>query len=215
MRVIGIGAGGHAKVVLEALRAIGKWDVVGLLDADEALWGKEILGVPVLGGDAKLPRVRAEGVEHAFIGVGSVGDTAIRRRIVADLAGAGFEVIGCVHPSATVAPSARLAIGVVVVAGALINANAAVGEHAIINTGAIVEHDCTLGRFVHVSPGATLGGGVTVGDDSHIGLGAAVNQGVRIGAGTIVGSGAAVVRDTQPHTTVVGVPARPMGQGER
>ena len=63
--VIGLGAGGHAKVVIDALRAGGAYDVVALLDADAKTWGTRVLDVPVTGGDAMLGEWGGRGVRRA------------------------------------------------------------------------------------------------------------------------------------------------------
>ena len=78
VRVIGLGAGGHAKVVLETLAAMGGFDVVGLLDPRRELWQTEVLGVPVLGDDDLLGSHYDSGVRHAFIGLGSGADMRAR-----------------------------------------------------------------------------------------------------------------------------------------
>lgn len=57
IHVIGLGAGGHAKVVIEILRLMGNCECVGLLDPKRALWGTKVLNVPVLGDDSLLPEL--------------------------------------------------------------------------------------------------------------------------------------------------------------
>lgn len=205
-RVIGLGAGGHAKVVIETLRAAGGHDVAGLLDPRRELWGTTVLGVPVLGGDDELER-QYDGVTRVFIGLGGAADTRPRRRLYELARSHRFGVVSAVHPAATISPSARLGPGATVLAGAVVNADATLGEHVLVNTSAIVEHDCTVGSHAHVASGACLASGVDVGEGAHVGAGATVVQGVSIGVGAVVGAGAVVVRDVEPGTVVVGVPA--------
>lgn len=207
-RLIGLGAGGHARVVMEAFQAMGGFEVIGLLDLRAELRGTRVGGVPVLGGDGELPRLRAEGVMDAFIGIGSVGDAGPRRRAFERARAAGFRIAGVVHPSAVLSPSALIGEGVQVLPGAVINAGARLGENIIVNTGAIVEHDCLIGSHAHIASGARLASTVTVGEGAHIGLGASVRQLARIGRDAIVGAGAVVVDDVPDGVTVVGVPAR-------
>ena len=52
---------------------------------------------------------------------------------------------------------------------------------------------------------------VTIKDGVWIGAGAIILPGVTIGEGAIVGAGALVTKDVSPYTTVVGVPAKPVG----
>ena len=80
MRLIGIGAGGHARVLIEILKQDQKCHLVGLLDADQKLWGKSVQGVEVLGSDDLLPRLRQQGIQRAFVGVGSVASGRRRQK---------------------------------------------------------------------------------------------------------------------------------------
>ena len=213
MRAIGIGAGGHARMLLESLRGDRDVEVIGLVDSDPALKGRSVLGVPVLGGDEVLAEMLRSGVTHAFLGVGAVRDNTHRRRIWEDAGRLGFQFLTVVHPSAIVSPSAALGEGACVFPGAIVGAGASLGRNVIVNTGAIVEHDCRVGDHAHVASGAVLAGGVTVGEDAHVGAGASVKQGVRIGARAVVGLGAAVVEDVPDGAVVAGVPARPIRAG--
>jgi UDP-perosamine 4-acetyltransferase len=205
--IIGYGAGGHARSLLEALRSGGRFDVVGLADDDPALAGSDVLGVPVVEGGA-LERFRADGVEHAFVGVGGVVSSAARRRAFARLDAAGFTLPEVVHASAVVSPRAQLGRGVQLLALAVVNAAAVVADGAIVNTGAIVEHDCVVGAAAHLGPRAVLGGHVTVGEDAHVGMGAVVVEGTRVGTGAFVAAGATVIGDVPDGARVAGVPAR-------
>ena len=208
--IVGAGAGGHARSLLELFDALGDRLVVGLVDPDAALHGTAVLGRPVLGGDEELERVFAAGVRAAFVGVGTVDGAGPRRRIFERLVELGFELPVLCHPSAIRARSAMLGAGTVVLAGAIVNAQAVIGRNVIVNTGAIVEHDCRIEDHVHLATGCRLGGGVTIETGCHVGIGATVIQGVSVGAGALVAAGAVVVRDVPPGSRVAGVPAVPM-----
>lgn len=212
IRVVGLGAGGHSRVVIETLRLMDKYCIVGLLDPNPRLWNSRVLGVPVLGDDDLLSDLFQDGVRHAFIGLGSVGDSSPRKRLYELALRQGFQMVSAIHPQAVVSPSAELGHGVTVMASAVINAGARVGDNVVINTASVVEHDCIIGDHVHVATGARLASTVCVGDGAHIGAGATVIQSVTIGQWAVVGAGAVVVRDVPEHATVIGVPARPLSK---
>ena len=207
--VVGLGAGGHAKVVIEILQLGGQYELIGLLDPKPNLRGESVLGVPILGGDEQLAMLKARGVEHFFVGLGSASDLGPRRHLYEFASGQGMKPVTAIHPSAIISPSAVLGIGATVIAAAVINANARLGDNVIVNTGAIVEHDCVIGNHVHIATGAKLSGGVIVGDGTHIGVGAVVRQCIRIGMGALIGAGAVVVKDVPDGQMVMGNPARP------
>jgi UDP-perosamine 4-acetyltransferase len=211
VRIVGLGAGGHAKAVLETLAAAGGYEVVALLDPRRELWGTHIHGVEVAGGDELLEQHYHGSVRRVFIGLGGTGDTGPRKRLYEYARERGFDVATAVHPSAVVSPSAVLGHGATVLAQAAVGPDVAAGEDVVVNTGAVVEHDCRLGDHVHIATAARLAGGVSVDAGAHVGIGATVLGGLRVGAGAIVGGGAVVVRDVAPGTVVAGVPARPLG----
>lgn len=191
-----LGAGGHAKVVVAALRAQGR-AITGCYIRRGDPRGPAVLGVAVRFEDEIAP-----GTELML----ATGENALRERLATTFSGPWATVI---HPSAFVDPTASLGPGTVICAGAVVQADACVGAHAIVNTHASVDHDCVIGAFVHIAPGAHLAGDVIVEDSAFIGTGASIIPGLRIGRGATVGAGAAVIRGVAAGTTVVGVPARP------
>ena len=206
-KVVGLGAGGHAKVVTEILRSHRSYELIGLLDPKPELRGKTVLGVPVLGDDDLLPALKSDGIRHFFVGLGGAGNTRPRQRLFDLALQYGMKPVDAIHLQAIVSPSVELGEGVTIMAGAVINACARLGVNVIVNTGAIVEHDCVIGDHVHIATGAQLASTVQVGIGAHIGAGATVKQCITIGEGATVGAGAVVVKDVPPHAVVVGVPA--------
>ncbi len=201
-----MGAGGHGRVVAEAISASGQ-EVAGFLDPALSLQGTTIEGVTVLGDDTILADWPPEKAAIA-IGIGSTARTDARKAIYDRAKHQGYAIPVIIHPAAMVSVSAELSEGVQIMAGAIIQCRARIGENTICNSGTIIEHDCQIGRDCHVAPGVVLSGAVKVGEGSHIGTGAVVIQGVCIGRNVTVGAGAVVIRDVGDGETVVGNPAR-------
>ena len=200
--VLVLGAGGHAKVVIESLRACGR-EVAGVIDADAT--PRTVAGVAVIGADDALERLRAEGLEAAFV---ALGGNALRARLGRRLRELGYGLANAVHPSAVLSPSVVLGDGVAVMAGACLNADTRVGDLAIVNTGATVDHDGELGEACHVAPRCGLAGRVTIGARAFLGVGCSAIPGITVGADAQVGAGGVIVRDIPAGALALGVPAR-------
>jgi len=197
------GASDHGKVVAEAIRAGGAFEILGFLDDDARKWGASIGAFRVLGEVGALADVSP----GAFVALG-IGSNEERRRLLSHLLERGVPVATVVHPSAVISAGASLGAGTFVGPGAIVHVNARVGRAVIVNSGAIVEHDNVIGDFAHISPNAALGGHVTIGLGAHVGLGAAILPGLSVGSWSRVGAGAAVIAAVPDGTTAVGVPAR-------
>lgn len=205
MELIIIGAGGHGRVVLDIILAGGKYKPVGFLDNNPAIHGRRVDGLPILGDAHQLPDLLKNGVKRAVI---AIGDNGARRAIGEALDRNGFEIVNAIHPSARIAANASLGKGVVAAAGSLVCAHCQIGDYVILNTGCIVDHESMIGTAAHICPGVKLAGHVTVESGAFVGIGSTVIQGVRVGFESIIGAGAVVIRDVEPMTTVVGVPAK-------
>jgi UDP-perosamine 4-acetyltransferase len=199
--VVVVGAGGHARVVIDLLLE-GGWDIACMVADTES---SDYLGIPVLLGDGRLTDLRQS---HDACVI-AIGDNALRRRLGELARGLGYELISVVGRGAYVSPTASIGAGTVVVTGAVVNSRTVIGDFGIVNTSSSVDHDCVLGTAVHIGPGATLAGSVLVGDESLVGAGSTVIPGVSLGVSCTIGAGAVVVRDVGESATVVGVPARP------
>lgn len=192
-----LGAGGHAKVVIAALRALGI-DDIKVLDDNPDTWGRSILGVPIAGGfDLLKPG------EQAHLAIGS---NAARQALHDRFAGVEWQSL--VHPTAWVCPTAVLGQGSFVAAGSVVQVEVQIGKHVIVNTGATIDHESVIGDFAQIAPGAHLGGRVQMYPRSFVGIGASVHQGAILEADSTLGGGAFLKGCLPEGETWVGVPAK-------
>jgi UDP-perosamine 4-acetyltransferase len=216
MRIVGVGAGGHAKILVELLDETGEHKLVGFTDAQQERWGTEFMGYPVLGGDEALAGLHAKGIHAPFIGVGAVSGagTRLRAKLFRQAVDIGFQMPTLIHPKAAVSPSATIGVGCVVMAGSVISADVRVGDNVVIYSGTLIEHDSVIDDHVHMSPGVHLAGGVHIGEGVFIGIGASVIHGIRVGRWTTVGAGTVVLKNLPEHIVAVGIPARILNGGQ-
>lgn len=198
-----VGAGGHAKVVLDVALA-NNVTVLGFLD-DHAIVAPDpryqLLGTVNMLEDLMIRHPDSQ----ALI---AIGDNRVRWRVDRDLLMRRRVTPALIHPFGCVSSSVQVGNGTVFMPGVVVNGGTLVGRHAILNTSCSVDHDCSVGDYAHISPGAHLAGTVTVGEGCHVGTGASVIPGVRIGDWAVIGAGAVVTTDIPPLSVAVGIPAR-------
>ena len=197
-----VGAGGHAKVVLDALLASGH-EVLGFYDDNPALLGVEpIPGVNVLGNTKDSLKGFEQGKSLVILAIGENRERCrLSRRFPVPYG------IACA-PSAVLGRGVRIGKGSMILPSATVNIDTVIGEHVILNTSCSVDHDCAIGDFVHIGPGVLLGGGVIVGEGTFLGIGSSVIPGIRIGRWSVIGAGAVVTEELPDNCTAVGVPAK-------
>lgn len=206
-KIILIGGGGHCKVVKESIIRAGTFEIVGIIDKKETV-GTYLDGTEVIGTDDEIEKFYEMGIKNAFITLGSIGSTSVRRKLYNMIKEKGFTIPSVLHDKAIVSKDLIIEEGVFIGAGSIVNSGTKILKNTIINTRAIIEHDCLIGEFVHISPGTILCGGVEVGNDSHIGAGSIVIQNRKIGENTIIGAGSVVVKDIAPKSKAYGNPCR-------
>ena len=205
-KIIIIGGGGHARVLIFALKALQR-EIIGILDPDVKLIGQTIAGIPVLGNDDAIRNYAPDSVDLVN-GIGSVILPEKRKAIYVKFKNAGYSFASVIHPSAIVVDDVKIGEGVQIMAGAILQSGCLIGDNAIINTGAIVDHDCKIGAHVHIAPGSVISGGVEIGEMVHIGTGATIIQCIKIGDSAVIGAGAVVIDNVPSYNIFVGVPAR-------
>lgn len=202
-RVLVIGSGGHAKVVLDILE--GQYEIVGLIDDRRR---GDALGYPILGGNDRVKILYAQDrFDEAFV---AIGDNWTRYRVRCFFP--EIPLATAIHPNATVSRSACIASGTVVMAQAVVNPSCRIEEGAIVNTASSLDHDSTMGRYSSLAPGVRTGGNCTIGEFSAIGIGAVLKHGLCIGDHVVIGASSTVLHDIPPLSVAYGTPARVIRQ---
>lgn len=205
-----LGAGGHAKVLLSLVRALG-YEMVGV--CDPGLVAQSVShwrGLKVLGADDALQRYAPDQVELVN-GIGQVVGDNLRQRVHENACAKGFRFPVLVHPAAWVDETVLLEDGAQVMAGAVLQPDAVIGCCSIVNTRAGIDHDCHVAAHVHIAPGAVLCGGVTIGEGTFVGSGSTIIQGISIGESALIGAGTVVVRDVSAREVLIGPSPRARG----
>ncbi|MDP8263022.1 MAG: acetyltransferase [Candidatus Ancaeobacter aquaticus] len=203
-KIIIVGGGGHAKVLIELIKAQAIYEIAGVIDPQKEV-GSEVCGVNVLGGDDIVSDQYVKGIKNACVAVGTVRNNDHKRSdLFENLKKQGFLMPALIHPSSHVSQSAHIAEGVQIMTGVIVQSDSFISENCIVNTGAIIEHDCIVKKDTHIAPGATICGGCEVGKGSFIGAGAIVIQSIRVGKNSLIGAGAVVAKDVPDNFVIKG-----------
>ncbi len=189
------GAGGHGKVVLDAIQK-ASLKCEGFID-DQSL--NQWMDLPI------FPSSFLNDLNNIELHI-AIGNCKAREEISNTFQNLKF--VSIYHPDAIISSSAKIEVGTFSAAGSIIGPDVSVGKHCIVNHHAVIDHDCSIGDFCHIAPHASLGGGVKVGHGVLIGAGAIVLPGLKINDYATVGAGSIVTHDIASGITVVGNPAR-------
>ncbi|RLB94486.1 MAG: hypothetical protein DRH50_06330 [Deltaproteobacteria bacterium] len=120
--------------------------------------------------------------------------------------------ITIIHPTATVAKSAKIGSGTVIGPHVTIMPNVKIGNHCSIRASANIGHDCILEDFCYMGPNSSLAGRSKMAIGAHLGANSSVLDSKVLGAYSVVGISSGVVRNVNSFDVVFGCPARKIGK---
>lgn len=203
-KVIIIGFGGHAKVILNILeRDYGNFfDLIGYVDIEE----KES-DLNYIGDDEKLKKLYEKGIcKELIIGIGKMQVESKREKLIEDFLKIGFKFPKIISKKSIINKNVKIGKGTQVLDNVLINCNSKIGKFCIINSSAVIEHDVLVGDYTHVAPGAVICGGSKIGKNCFIGANSTIVQSVKVCKNVLIGSGSLVQKDIKESGVYVGNP---------
>ena len=146
--------------------------------------------------------------EEIYFAVAIAGALGRDRCEIGDfLSREGLKPFNIIAPSAIISPSIKIGVGVQIMAGAIVDARAKIGDYTILNLGAIVAHDCKIGRGVHLAVGVHIAGCNVIDDFSTVWTGASILPRLHIEKNSVVGMGSVVRHNIAENSVVWGNPA--------
>ncbi len=177
-KIIVIGGGGHAKVLISILKKLDKYFIIGYTDIkNKGL----ILGVEYIGTDDILENLfKKADVRFVAIGIGQIRNLEFRSSIIDKIKGIGFVLPAIVSTNSIINEDVKIGEGTVIMDGVIINSGTNIGKYSIINTKTSIDHDCEIGDFVHLAPGVTVCGDVIIGNKTFVGAGSTIVNNIEI-----------------------------------
>ncbi len=203
--------GGNAKEAIMAIDSMNRveqtWNVLGFLDDDKSLWGKDFAGYKVLGG---VGRISEHPASKVLAVPGSPGTFLKRKKIIESIKLPRERWAAVVDGRAAVSPDAWIGENCLIMANVVISASVRVGAHCVILPNTVIAHDSIVGDYTMIGSNVSVSGSCTIGPRCYIGSGATIRDGIQIGMKSLVGLAACVVENVPEKTVVAGHPARPM-----
>lgn len=212
MKIIFIGGRGTAIVVADQM-----WDakqrfgmdieVLGLA-LDDRSGGDEINGYPILCDIKDLYEKYGQYDDVKFIYQLYRPDVMRERTAILNNLNIPMEKFATfIHPSVMVAKSAKIGVGNVILANAVVNCNAIIGNFNTVNSGTLLGHDITIGNNNYFAGQVCVGSGLSIGNMNFIGLNSSIRNGITIGDGNIVGMSSNITKSVGDDNVLYGNPA--------
>ncbi len=208
--IVLFGAGGFGKEVMwmleEANRTRKTWNIRGFVDDTPAYQGKTIQNYPVLG-NTKWLLAQKKPLQVLCC----LGNSKDRKMVVEKLSkNPHLTFPSFIANNVTMSPYMKMGNGCIICSSVVMTVGITIGDFVIINYHATICHDSVIENFVSIYPSVNISGFVHIGAASHIGVGSQILPHVTIGKSAVVGAGAVVLKNVATHTTVAGVPAKPL-----
>lgn len=210
-----IGAGGQGREIAETIDLINSYkhtfQLLGFVDDNETLRGKEVASLPVLG---TINILGSLGNDNLYA-ICAIGNPLIKQKVIerAKEVAPELRYVSIIHPVAMISPTSKIGEGAYIGPQAVVSCDSVIGKHALINYGCTIGHDAKISDYVSVLPGTNISGNVSINTGSSIGSGSVVIPNVTVGEWAIVGAGAAVINSLPPYSTSIGIPAKVIKQG--
>lgn len=205
-KIVLVGSGQHARVVLYNIEAQGMYDVACILDADKTKIGTFFEGYPIVGDYSDLKMIEETYNTNKFFI--AFGNMKYRKQVYEKFVSEGWKAVNIIHPNAVVSKQAHIGSGVLIECGCLVTPNPIIGDNVVINTGSQVNHDNIIGNHVYIASGVVLSGGVEIKENTLLDDGVIVTLGCIVPSNSVVGAGAVVTKKLEQEGIYVGVPAR-------
>ena len=190
-----IGAGEHAKVVIENVLEQNKYKIVGMINFNHSEKKNQYFGVKVVCNikqlDQFINKFNQTSKINFILGVGTVrGNMSIREKIYKQIEKKLFPV-NVINPKAHISQFAKIGKGNLIEAFAKVSAGAKLGNNCVIESFSGIHHDQKIGNNVFIATNVAFAGssigdnclicdGVSIGFKKNIGKNSIILDGTRI-----------------------------------
>lgn len=190
-----IGAGGIGRETAWIIEEINEvkptWNLLGYIDENSEIHGKELNGYKVLGGLEVLEKLE----EKPYVVV-AIANCSVKKSIVTKL-GEKYNFATIIYPTVKVSKFIQIGQGTIIYPGVILTVNTKIGNHVLINGNCTIGHDTVIGDYSSLLWGSNFSGYDTIGESCFIGLGTKVIQGINISKENKISAGITVIEDVK------------------
>jgi sugar O-acyltransferase (sialic acid O-acetyltransferase NeuD family) len=201
--------GGNARESLISILAINnvkrEWNILGFIDDDPSLLGKDCCGVKVIGGREILRDISGS---YILALPGNPKNYLKRKDIIDSLNLESSRFTTIIHPSAKITADSKIGYNTIIMPNVVISCGVSIGNHCIVLPNTVISHDSIVGDYCCVGSNVAISGYVVIGSNCYIGSGANIKENIHIGRGTLIGLGSNVISNIEENSVVVGNPAK-------
>ncbi len=200
-RILILGGGDGAVQTLDAIAHDPKQRAVAIVDDNKTLWGKTMMGVPIVGGMAKIADLWANHTfDAAIIAISS--NLAVRERLFTQWRDFGIPFTNVIAPNVILHSNVSLGSGNLIMANARLGACTSIGDNNFLSAYVNIEHHNKLGSHCTFGPMVSTSGRVSIGDRVIFGAGIFIEPHLTIGSDSTIASGS-IIRGNVPAGVIV------------
>jgi sugar O-acyltransferase (sialic acid O-acetyltransferase NeuD family) len=200
-RVLVLGGGGGAALVLDILNRSIDQSAVGILDNNSEKTGTDLNGIPILGGFELAEALWRQGTFDALIST-VVRDVFERSAIYERFMKIGIPFTNVIDPETRIGNEVILGKGNLIIYGSYLATSVKLGNNNFLAAGTFIEHHSEVGNHCTFGPRTSLAGGVLVGNHVKFGMQVAIEPQIEIGSESVIASGI-VITSNVPTKTIV------------
>ncbi|MEO8414439.1 MAG: acetyltransferase [Ginsengibacter sp.] len=207
-----IGAGGHAKELLDVLISNGYDNLFFYDDLPANTASRMFSKFQIIKKEQEATRYFKQTDKRFVLGMGG---SILRQSMAVKLHSLGGDLTTVISKKAQVSDfDVSIGDGVNIMHHVIIQPSVVIGEGTLINASALVHHDTVIGKYCEMAPAAIITGGCMIGDFTFIGSGAIILPGLCVGKNVVIGAGAVVTKDVADNAKVSGIPAKAMNKND-
>ncbi len=200
-RLVILGGGDGAVQARDAIAHTPAQRAVAILDDNQALWGKSIMGVPIVGGMDKTAEWWDAGRFDALI-ISISSNLAVRAALFEKWSDYGVPFANVIAPGVSLHANVSMGSGNLIMSHSRLGACTQLGDNNFLSAYVNLEHHNRLGSHCTFGPMVSTSGRVHIGDRVIFGAGVFIEPHLRIGSDSIIASGS-IIRADIPDNVIV------------